>query len=139
MEEPYKFRDCSPAMQAYKNRYWEKNNIKIVLPPGFTGTKVEIAHCVLVLGCLLNVKEKLAERGYYGYPGHRADVLKDVYAPDKDLAPEADRAYHHYKCDGPLMLGWIEWVLLNNSYEDVLHKDAAEIRTLARLAALADI
>lgn len=140
MDEPYRFRMCSHAMQVFKNKYWTTLDITVVLPPGFMGTKKEIAHCVLVLGCLINTKERLPA-GVLGHVGDRIDILKDVYGDDKDkeLAAEADRAYHHYQFDAPFLLSWIEWLLLANFYKDVLHKKEADIRPLARLAALADI
>jgi hypothetical protein len=138
--EPYRFRECSYAMQMFKNKYWTTKDITVVLPPGFTGTKTEIAHCVLVLGCILNWKTKLPV-GFMGPIGDRIDVLKDVYGDDKDkvLAPDADRAFHHYRGGSLLLLEWIEWVLLNTTYPHVLHKDAAECPALARLLAFADI
>jgi hypothetical protein len=138
--EPYRFRECSPAMQAFKNKYWTTSDITVVLPLGFTGTKTEIAHCVLVLGCILTVKTNLPA-GYMGHIGDRNDVLKDVYGDDKDkeLALDAARAYHQYKGLGLMMLEWIEWVLLNTTYPHVLHKAPTESRARARLHALADL
>ena len=131
--EPYRFRECSPAMQAFKNRYWISKDIRVVLPPGFTGTKQEIAHCVLVLGCLIEAKE----RGVYG---ERDVLLQNVYGADKTpLADDAQRAYHHYKEDTAFTLSWIEWLLLSLNYSDVLHCEADQIRPLARLLAIEDL
>lgn len=113
-------------VQAFKNRYWYTKDITVVLPPGFTGTKTEIAHCVLVLGCLVDA----IERGVYA---ERDVLLKDVYGPDKEpLADDAQRAYHHYKDDRSIQtLGWIEWLLLSLYYGGVKRGDAIPPRELA--------
>ena len=130
--EPYRFRACSPMMQAFKNKYWYSNDIKVVLPPGSIGSKVEIAHCVLVLGCLIDAQE----RGVYS-GSHRDVLLQDVYGAGADkmvLTDDAQRAYHHYKDDKSFALSWIEWLLLSLYYPDALDFDQS--RLLARDAAI---
>jgi hypothetical protein len=117
-------------MQTFKNRYWYSKDIAVVFPRGFTCTREEVAHCVLVLGCLLNALD-------HGFVGDRDDVLKDVYGPDKEpLSDLAELAYNHYKDDKSLMLGWIAWLLHSTYYGGDLDVDKAREAALADLAAL---
>ncbi len=130
--EPYRFRACSPMMQAFKNKYWYSKDIKVVLPPGSIGSKVEIAHCVLVLGGLIDADE-------HSVRGGRAVLLQDVYGDGADkmvLTDDVQRAYNYYK-DKTFAWTWLEWLLLSLYYPDTLDFDQS--RLLARDAAIMDL
>lgn len=140
--EPYRFRACSPMMQAFKNKYWYSKDIKVVLPPGNVGSKVEIAHCVLVLGCLIDADERGvrggSDRSVLLHSDRRV-LLQDVYGAGADkmeLTVDAQRAYQYFK-DKSFAWTWIEWLLLSLYYPDAL--ESAQIRLEARHAAIMDL
>ena len=137
MEEPYHFRACSPMMQAFKNKYWYSKDIKVVLPPGSIGSKAEIAHCVLVLGCMIDADARGVRGGCGGNDrSDRSVILQDVYGAGADkmvLTVDARRVYHHYK-DKSFAWSWVEWLLLSLYYPDAL--ESAQIRLEARHAAI---